>query len=107
MSERETERDSANLSSSTVSMGMQSQCAGDALDPRHGKFLIKLSLSLSLALALALALSHTLTLSLSLSLSLSHTHTHTLSLSLSFFFFFSFFIMMYPNINTQLKQTWF
>jgi hypothetical protein len=33
-------------------MVMSSPCAGAALDPRHGKFLIKLSLSLSLSLAL-------------------------------------------------------
>jgi hypothetical protein len=33
-------------------MVMLSPCAGDALDPRYGKFLIKLSLSLSLSLSL-------------------------------------------------------
>ncbi len=38
--------------SSIPRMVMSSPCAGAALDPRHGKFLIKLSLSLSLSLAL-------------------------------------------------------
>jgi hypothetical protein len=39
----------AELSSSSVSMVMRSPCAGDALDPCYGKFLIKLSLARSLS----------------------------------------------------------